>query len=270
MHASTNVHLTRELTGLACSRLWKFATWRFVHRRLTVFLYPLESEFNGDFFRQRGYWQAGCSTHLKRTCIWGACTLAAAVWKTTFWRSVNELPGGETTGRGRLNHLFCLDLRPQMWVRLSYTFQSCSSWPGPEELGERNHWFYNPLIIHYLVGLFKISHLLPILEVLQATVIQKNYLFIWLWRVLAHGIFHWGTQAPEGGLSSCGSWAYLLQGMWDLTSPTRIESMIPAVPGVFLTAGPPGKSWLQWFKKKKIYVCMLKEPEWVPSNLRQF
>ena len=41
MHVCDNVHQTRELTYVigranACSHLWKFATWRFVCRGLTV------------------------------------------------------------------------------------------------------------------------------------------------------------------------------------------------------------------------------------------
>ena len=44
------------------------------------------------------------------------------------------------------------------------------------------------------------------------------------------------------GLSSCGSRAQLLRGMWDLPGP-GIEPMSSALAGEFLTTAPPGKSW---------------------------
>ena len=42
-------------------------------------------------------------------------------------------------------------------------------------------------------------------------------------------------------LSSCGTRAQLLRGMWDLPGP-GIESVSPALAGGFLTTVPPGKS----------------------------
>ena len=41
-------------------------------------------------------------------------------------------------------------------------------------------------------------------------------------------------------LSSCGSRAYLLRGMWDLPRP-GLEPMSPALAGRFPTTAPPGK-----------------------------
>ena len=45
-------------------------------------------------------------------------------------------------------------------------------------------------------------------------------------------------------LSSCGSWAQLLRGMWD---PPRqgLEPMSPALAGRFSTTAPPGKPPIQ-------------------------
>ena len=43
-------------------------------------------------------------------------------------------------------------------------------------------------------------------------------------------------------LSSCGSRAYLLRGMWDLPRP-GLEPVSPALAGRFLTTAPPGKPW---------------------------
>ena len=41
-------------------------------------------------------------------------------------------------------------------------------------------------------------------------------------------------------LSSCGSWAQLLCGMWDLPRP-GLEPVFPALAGRFSTTAPPGK-----------------------------
>ena len=41
-------------------------------------------------------------------------------------------------------------------------------------------------------------------------------------------------------LSSCGSWAQLLRGMWDLPRP-GLEPVFPALAGGFSTTAPPGK-----------------------------
>ena len=49
-----------------------------------------------------------------------------------------------------------------------------------------------------------------------------------------------GSVVVTHGLSSCGSRAYLLRGMWDLPEP-GLEPMSPALAGRFLTTAPPGK-----------------------------
>ena len=56
-------------------------------------------------------------------------------------------------------------------------------------------------------------------------------------------------------LSSCGSRAQLLHGMWDLPGP-RLEPMFPALAGRFSITAPPGKpppaiSWFQRFKSRR-------------------
>ena len=43
-------------------------------------------------------------------------------------------------------------------------------------------------------------------------------------------------------LSSCGSRAQLLRGMWDLPRP-GLEPVSPALAGRFSTTAPPGKPW---------------------------
>ena len=44
----------------------------------------------------------------------------------------------------------------------------------------------------------------------------------------------------EHGPKSCGTWAWLLHGMWDFPGP-GIEPVPLALAGRFLTTGPPGK-----------------------------
>ena len=48
-------------------------------------------------------------------------------------------------------------------------------------------------------------------------------------------------------LSSCGSWAQLLCGMWDLPGP-GLEPVSPALAGGFSTTAPPGKPRICIFK----------------------
>ena len=58
--------------------------------------------------------------------------------------------------------------------------------------------------------------------------------------VVAHGLSSWGSWALERRLSSCGAWASLLHGMWELPGP-GLEPVSPALAGGFLTIVPPGK-----------------------------
>ena len=55
------------------------------------------------------------------------------------------------------------------------------------------------------------------------------------------GFSSYGTWVLERRLSSCGTWALLLRGMWDLPRP-GIKPESPALAGGFLTTAPPGKS----------------------------
>ena len=51
-----------------------------------------------------------------------------------------------------------------------------------------------------------------------------------------------GSRALEHRLSSCGAWAYLLLGIWDLPG-SGIECLSPALAGRFFTTEPPGKPY---------------------------
>ena len=58
-----------------------------------------------------------------------------------------------------------------------------------------------------------------------------------------------GTRASvvaARGLCSCGAWASLLRGMWDLPR-LGLEPVSPALAGGFLTTAPPGKPNIQGF-----------------------
>ena len=59
--------------------------------------------------------------------------------------------------------------------------------------------------------------------------------------VVACGLRSCGSQALERRLSSCGTRAQLLCGMWDPPRP-GIELTSPALAGRFSTTAPPGKS----------------------------
>ena len=63
---------------------------------------------------------------------------------------------------------------------------------------------------------------------------------VWASIVVAYGLSSCGSQALEHRLSTCGSWAYLLRGMWNPPRP-GIEPMSPALAGRLLTTEPPGK-----------------------------
>ena len=54
------------------------------------------------------------------------------------------------------------------------------------------------------------------------------------------GVRSCGSPALERRLSSCGAWALLLRGVWELPGP-GLEPLSPALAGGFLTTAPPGK-----------------------------
>ena len=57
--------------------------------------------------------------------------------------------------------------------------------------------------------------------------------------MFGNNLFFWLSWAPErmgSVVVACGPC-----GLWDFSSPTRIESISPALEGRFLTTGPPGK-----------------------------
>ena len=84
---------------------------------------------------------------------------------------------------------------------------------------------------------------------------------MWASVVVARGLSSCGSQALECRLSSRGTWAYLLHGMWDLPGP-GLEPVSPALAGGFLTTAPPGKSNISslkscLFKAILVFICTL-------------
>ena len=67
---------------------------------------------------------------------------------------------------------------------------------------------------------------------------------------VARGLSSCGLRALEHRLSSHGTWAQLLRGMWELPGP-GLEPVSPPLAGGFLTTAPPGKSLNTYFRLKK-------------------
>ena len=74
----------------------------------------------------------------------------------------------------------------------------------------------------------------------------------WASVVVACGLSSCGSRALERRLSSCGAWASLLRGMWDLPG-LGLEPVSPAVAGRFLTTVPPGKPLSTIFDDRNIH-----------------
>ena len=71
-------------------------------------------------------------------------------------------------------------------------------------------------------------------------------------RAVACSLNSRGMRGLEHRLSSCGAWASVLRGMWDLCGP-GLEPASPALAGGFLTTAAPGKSHLGFF----FFVCII-------------
>ena len=74
---------------------------------------------------------------------------------------------------------------------------------------------------------------------------EAQTLDTWAAVIVVCGLSSCDLRPPEHRLSSCGTRAYLLLGMWDLPG-TGIEPISLALHGRFLTTGPPGKPHLQF------------------------
>ena len=72
----------------------------------------------------------------------------------------------------------------------------------------------------------------------------------------AHGLSSCSSWALEPRLSSCGTQAWVLHGMWDLPDP-GMEPVYSALAGRFFTTEPQGEPWLWLFKAKikQLFSC---------------
>ena len=74
-----------------------------------------------------------------------------------------------------------------------------------------------------------------------------------------------GSRALERRLSSYGSQALLLRGMWDIPRP-GLKPMSPALAGRFLTTAPPGKPMVCIFKYTSCRIHLQKDAGHTPSS----
>ena len=62
-----------------------------------------------------------------------------------------------------------------------------------------------------------------------------------------------GSWAVERRLSSCGAWAWLVCGMWDLPG-LGMELVSPALAGRLFTTEPPGKPSISLFADTGVFL----------------
>ena len=66
----------------------------------------------------------------------------------------------------------------------------------------------------------------------------------WASEVVARGLSSCGSRALGHRLSSCGTWAWLISGVWGLPGP-GIDPVSPALAGRFFTTEPPASTILK-------------------------
>ena len=72
----------------------------------------------------------------------------------------------------------------------------------------------------------------------------------------------WASAGVVCGHRSCGAWAYLPPGMWDLPGP-GIQPVSPALAGKFSATGPPRKTWVFFFVFFCTYSMHLRNIKWL-------
>ena len=80
-----------------------------------------------------------------------------------------------------------------------------------------------------------------------------GFSLFWLLLLLSTGFSSYSSRALERRLNSCGTWAYLLCGVWDLPR-SGVEPIFPALAGGFFTTEPPGKPHLFI---RKFWLCLI-------------
>ena len=65
-------------------------------------------------------------------------------------------------------------------------------------------------------GVYSLAAVHRLLLVVSSLVVEHGFQGIGALAVVAHGLHSYGSQALEHRLNSCGVWAQLLHGLWDL------------------------------------------------------
>ena len=78
-------------------------------------------------------------------------------------------------------------------------------------------------------------------------VAERGLQSTWASVVVARGLSSCSSRALEHRLSSCGTWAQLLHGTWDLPGP-GIKPVSSALASGFFTTEPPGKPYFSYFR----------------------
>ena len=102
--------------------------------------------------------------------------------------------------------------------------------------------------------LFLAVHSLPTL--VASLVLDHGFQGVWALAVAAQGFSSCNSWTPEHRLSSCGIWAQLICGIWDLSRPL-IEHISSAQPGGFFTTEPPGKHRIYFYIDKLMNIQVL-------------
>ena len=110
-------------------------------------------------------------------------------------------------------------------------------------------WFFLNFIYLFVFGLYRFKRAFSchgkwaLLSSCGARASLRGGFSCWGARALGHaGFARCSFGALEHRFSSCGTWAYLLHGMWDLPR-SGFEPVSPAFTGGFFTIEPPGKPW---------------------------
>ena len=108
---------------------------------------------------------------------------------------------------------------------------------------------------------FSLVALRRLLIAVASLVVENGLQGMWAPIVAVRGLSSCGSWTREHRLNSCGLWAWLLCGMWNLPRP-RIESASPALAGRFFTTESPGKP------RRWIFIhCTTREVPSVLNNL---
>ena len=133
-----------------------------------------------------------------------------------------------------------------VWVSLG--FRELNTSPTELYMSRDFFFFFNKFIYFWLHWVFVAVHGLSLVVVSggYSSLRCAGFSLQWLFLLRSTGSRHagfssCGSRALERRLSSCGTQAQLLCGMWDLPG-LGLKPVSPAPAGGFITTAPPGKS----------------------------